>query len=155
LSPGAHTTALRELFEQLLKHGETRRLIVERTAQVDTRYDMPGSDDAAGSHSLLGRWAPDLEFTTPEGKTRTSALMHRAHGVFLDLSEQPRLRETAAKWAGRIDVVTGRVDEAVPASAMLVRPDGYVAWATGADQSREQAESGLVRALTAWFGEPS
>jgi 2-polyprenyl-6-methoxyphenol hydroxylase-like FAD-dependent oxidoreductase len=152
LGPGAHTTALREVFAEMLEHADIKRLIVERTAQVDTHYEMPGE---SGSHPLLGRWAPDLELTTASGNTRVAALMHHARGLFVDLTEQPRLRALAARWSDRVDVVAGRGAGKLPANAMLVRPDGYVAWALSDGEPSERAESRLATTLTTWFGEPT
>jgi hypothetical protein len=153
VAPPAHTTALREVFAEILEHAETKRLIVERTAQVDTHYEMPG-ESSSGSHPLLGRWAPDLELSTSSGSTRVAALMQRARGLFVELTEQPRLRALAARWSDRVDVA-GRGTGKLPAKAMLVRPDGYVAWALFDDEPSEQAEARLAKALTAWFGEPT
>jgi hypothetical protein len=77
LRPGAHTTALREVFGRMLENPDVRRDIVERTAQVDTRYDMRSVD---ATHDLVGRRAPDLGLHTSSGHVRVAQLLHRARG---------------------------------------------------------------------------
>jgi hypothetical protein len=52
--------------------------------------------------------------------------------------------EVATEWRRRIDVVSARCPSGAPADALLIRPDGYVAWA-GA------SSDGLNRALRQWF----
>ena len=149
LRPGAHTTALRELFVSILRHPEARREIVQRTAQVDTRYDM---DEGAGQHPLVGRWAPDLVLRSAGGRTRVSALGSSARGVILLLGEGSNLKRAAAGWADRVDVVSAETEGPPPAPALVIRPDGYVAWAAGGDEAPATQEQGLRRALARWFG---
>jgi hypothetical protein len=63
------------------------------------------------------------------------------------------LASAAAPWRDRINVVAGRpVSEPPPAAAMLIRPDGYVAWAVGPDTG--DLAGGLPEALRTWFGVP-
>jgi hypothetical protein len=77
--------------------------------------------------------------------------MLRARGVLLDLVGCAALGDIAAGWADRVDVVAARCEQPAPAEALLMRPDGYVAWATvGLDRD---ALHGLRRALLTWFGE--
>jgi hypothetical protein len=117
----------------------------------DTRYEMPG----APPHPLLGRFAPDLPLVTAGGPTRVAELMHAARPVLLDLTATPSVRETAAPWKDRVDVIPAH-HPAPPGSggagfdALLIRPDGYVAW-VGTEGA---AERGLCEALSHWFGGP-
>jgi 2-polyprenyl-6-methoxyphenol hydroxylase-like FAD-dependent oxidoreductase len=154
LAPGAHTTALRELFGQLLHVPEVKRHVVERTAQIDTRYAVapPGTEP----HPLAGAWAPDLELTTASGSTRVAHLMHRARGILLDLGDRPHLPAIGSAWADRVDTVSARVaGRSAPAAALLIRPDGYVAWAVDADRDEATADGSLREALEMWFGAPA
>lgn len=79
-------------------------------------------------------------------------LMHRGRGVFLELIPHEDLRDIAAAWKKRIDLVAAKSDPPL-ADALLIRPDGYVAWAVSSADSEEASQSSLVSALKMWFGE--
>nr|BFE73911.1 hypothetical protein GCM10020092_072120 [Actinoplanes digitatis] len=82
-------------------------------------------------------------------KSSTYELLHSGRPVLLDLHADPALRTIAAGWSDRVDTVTAtRHDPAAPATSLLVRPDGYVAWAAAGDDPAV----GLAGALTRWFG---
>jgi hypothetical protein len=76
-------------------------------------------------------------------------LLRAARPVLLVLTEGSDATTAAGGWAGRVDTVTATTPNA-PADALLLRPDGYVAWAGDADDT-----DGLRRALHAWFGQPA
>src|SRR5258706_6028852 len=105
-------------------------------------------------HPLLGRRMPDVDVVTESGSRRVFTLLHDARPVLLDLgpgtfdiSPWASVRRIDARYAGAWELpVLGAV--AAP-TAVLIRPDGYVAWAgDGTDQ-------GLRDALTTWFGPPT
>jgi 2-polyprenyl-6-methoxyphenol hydroxylase-like FAD-dependent oxidoreductase len=149
--PGEHVTALRELFSQLLAQEQTYRFIVEMITGVDVRYEM--GPDRGERQSLLGRWVPNLTLHTERGTTRVADLMHEGKGVFLDIAGRPALQDVAAHWADQIDASTARCYEH-PANldALLVRPDGYVAWVAGSDDGDDESQRALWAALERWFG---
>jgi 2-polyprenyl-6-methoxyphenol hydroxylase-like FAD-dependent oxidoreductase len=149
--PGEHVTALRELVSELLKQEQVFRTIVEMITSVDVHYQM----DAGGRdpHPLLGHWAPDLPLATAAGKTSVPRLMHSGRAVLLDLADRTALRDAAAGWSDRVDVVVARCEEqSAPADAFLIRPDGYVAWVASAQDADDEAELQLRHALATWFG---
>lgn len=152
--PGEHVTALRELFGQLLAHEQTYRFIVEMITGVDIRYEM--GPDIGDRHSLLGRWAPNLALRTERGTTRLAELMHAGKGVFLDIAGRPALRDVVANCAERIDAITARCYER-PANldALLVRPDGYIAWVARPDDRDNESQRALRAAAERWFGPAS
>jgi hypothetical protein len=144
------TNALREIFADLLRMDGPRRRLGAMMSGLDVHYDLgPG-------HPLLGRRMPDLDLVTASGALRTFALLHDARPALLDLGEAGTL--DMAPWSDRVRVVhaayRGRwelpdVGEVSAPSAVLVRPDGYVAWVgTGSGD-------GLADALTTWFGPPA
>ena len=102
---------------------------------------------------LLGRRMPDLDLVTADGRLRVFALLHDARAVLLNLGTpsafdiSPRAQRVLAidaKYPGNWELpVLGQV--AAPA-AVLIRPDGYVAWVG------EGTSTGLRDALTMWFG---
>jgi hypothetical protein len=143
LSPGEHVGALRELVGELLAHEQTLRDVVDRLLGLDIRYHL----DGAPAHPLVGGWAPDLPLRTDNGDTRLAMLMHAARPVLLDLTPDGRLRAAAAGWTDRVQTTMARSDE--PLDGILVRPDGYVAWAAALGG---RDTDGLRQALQAWFG---
>jgi 2-polyprenyl-6-methoxyphenol hydroxylase-like FAD-dependent oxidoreductase len=144
LAPGPEVTALRQVFEELLRSPSNVRHVSDLMSGADTRYDMAG--DGSASHALTGRWLPDLDLDTSDGPTRVAEVMRTARPVLLDLAGHTDLVEVAAGWADRVDTLSAKTPEP-PAEGVLVRPDGHVAWA-GADPD------GLRAALGTWFGEP-
>jgi len=79
--------------------------------------------------------------------TTLARLMRPGRPVLLDLTADRRLSDTAAGWRDRVDIVATTSDE--PLAGLLVRPDGYVAWA------HRDGDDGLPDALGAWFGPPT
>ena len=132
--PGPNITAVRQLLTELFEYPGTRRHVGELMSGAETSYPT------TSAHPLAGRWLPDLALGN--GK-RVAELMRAARPVLLDLGGVDV--SAAAEWAGRVDVVTTTAD--LGAGAVLVRPDGYVAWA-GDDGT------GLRDALHTWFGAP-
>jgi 2-polyprenyl-6-methoxyphenol hydroxylase-like FAD-dependent oxidoreductase len=160
-----YAAALRELFGELMRFAEPLRHLGMIMEGSDVRYEMPNGQ--ARPHPLAGRFAPDLRLDTGAGVTRVAELVRPARGVLLDLSgsgaavgpltgaltAKGALVGAASGWHDRVSVITARpLAPPAPAAAMLIRPDGYVAWAVGADTA--DLADGLPEALRAWFGEP-
>lgn len=144
------TRALRETMAELLELDEPRRRVAADLTGLGIRYDL------GEGHPLLGRRMPDLEVETAAGPQWTSALLHAARPVLLNLGP-PKAIEIAP-WADRVQVIDARYAGAwelpglgavAAPAAVLVRPDGYVAWVGDA------GEAGLREALTTWFGPSS
>jgi 3-(3-hydroxy-phenyl)propionate hydroxylase len=99
---------------------------------------------------------PDLDLVTDGGPRRAFSLLHEARPVLLNLGKPGDL--DIAPWADRVRSIDATYDGpwelpaigAVAApTAVLIRPDGYVAWVG------ESGRTGLVEALTKWFGPPA
>jgi len=150
---GDYAEALRDLFGELMRLPDALRLVGSSMEGSDVRYET-----AAGPgepHPLAGWLAPDLRLDG--GATRVAELVRPARGVLLDLTGAPTSHSAPAKaaepWQDRVSVVAGRpVAQPPPADAMLIRPDGYVAWAAGPDA--DDPARGLPEALRTWFGTP-
>jgi 2-polyprenyl-6-methoxyphenol hydroxylase-like FAD-dependent oxidoreductase len=149
-----YAAALRELFGELMQFAEPLRHVGMIMEGSDVRYQMPNGP----AHPLAGRFAPDLRLDTGGGVTRVAELLRPARGVLLDLGGSGEavggaLAGAASGWRDRVDVTAARpLAQPAPAAAMLIRPDGYVAWAAGPDPAGRA--DGLPGALRAWFGEP-
>ncbi|MFG2498449.1 rifampin monooxygenase [Streptomyces sp. NPDC048441] len=127
--PGA--VALRELFSKLMDFEEVNRYVTGMITAVDIHYDF------GEGHELLGRRMRDVELK----QGRLYELMRDGRGLLLDQTGQL----SVAGWEDRVDHVVD-VSEELDAPAVLLRPDGHVAW-VGEDQR------GLLDALPKWFGE--
>ncbi|QYN32670.1 FAD-dependent monooxygenase [Pseudonocardia sp. DSM 110487] len=145
LSPGPNTTALRSLLTELLDDTTATRRVADLMAGADVRYPARFEGPA---HPLTGRWAEDLPLRVDGRETRVAELLRAARPVLLDLTGRAELIGAACGWTDRVGVVTATTPEP-PADVLLVRPDGYVAWAG------EHHVAGLRQALHAWFGAPA
>jgi 3-(3-hydroxy-phenyl)propionate hydroxylase len=144
------TKALHETMSELLTMDEPRKRYAAMMSGLDIRYDL------GTGHPLLGRRMPDLDLVTESGPRRVFTLLHDARPVLLNLGEPGAF--DIAPWADRVERVDARyaglwelpVIGAVAApTAVLIRPDGHVAWAGGG------TDQGLRDALTTWFGPPN
>ena len=146
-TPDERHRCLHETMAELLALDEPRRRTAAMLTGLDIRYEL------GDGHPLLGRRMPDLDLDTADGPTRVSELLHAARPVLLHLGEPgagglgpwaDRVRSVDAAHDGVWELpVVGVVDAPV---AVLIRPDGYVAW-TGAP-----TDPGLSVALARWFG---
>lgn len=138
-APGPDVEALRALFGELIQQRGVTEHLAHLLAGSDVCYDV--GDD----HPLSGRMVPELLLA--DGR-RLAELLHRGRAVLLDL-DGGAAATVAELWAERVDPITAAAEEP-PAAAMLVRPDGYVAWA--AERFDDAAADALRVALTRWFG---
>ncbi|GAA5217913.1 FAD-dependent monooxygenase [Streptomyces thinghirensis] len=147
---GPEVQPLRDVLGELIAYRDVSRHLAGMVSGLEITYDV-----GTGRHPLLGKRMPHLELVGETRKTSSTELLHAGRGVLLDLEDNHNLRERAAAWAGRVDIVTAAphgVAEDGPlhgTSAVLVRPDGYVAWAAPG------SHHDLSMALERWFGAPS
>jgi 2-polyprenyl-6-methoxyphenol hydroxylase-like FAD-dependent oxidoreductase len=144
------TAAVRDIIGGLLSLDEPRKRIAGMVSGLDIHYDL------GEGHPLLGRRMPDLDLVTADGPCRVFTLLHAARPVLLNLSEPGAFDVTP--WTGRVQLVEATyagewelpvLGEVAAPSAVLIRPDGYVAWAG------DHTDPGLPDALTTWFGPPA
>jgi 2-polyprenyl-6-methoxyphenol hydroxylase-like FAD-dependent oxidoreductase len=164
VGPGPEITALRALFGELLGEPAVVRRIAELIAGSDVTYDMGPT-----TSPLVGRFGPDLGEATTTGTataaatgtaavgtgTAGEATTGTAAGTATTRSGRPllvdntgTLASVAAPWRDRVDVISAPLDGA---TALLLRPDCYVAWASTADKPDTVA---LGEAMTRWFSAP-
>jgi 3-(3-hydroxy-phenyl)propionate hydroxylase len=148
--PDDRTKALSDLVSELLRMDEPRKRLTAEMSGLDVHYDL------GEGHPLLGRRMPDLDLVTADGPLRVFSLLRDARPLLLDLGEPGGV--AAGAWADRVQLLDAKYDGpwelpaigAVDApTAVLIRPDGYVAWVGDVGQA------GLADALTTWFGSPA
>jgi 3-(3-hydroxy-phenyl)propionate hydroxylase len=141
------TEALRDTMSELLSMDEPRKRIAAMMSGLEVHYDL------GEGHPLLGRRMPDLDLVTANGPLRVFTLLHDARPVLLNLGEPGGFEITP--WSDRVQLIDAKyggvwelpVLGAVTApTAVLIRPDGYVAWVG------DLTQLGLADALTTWFG---
>jgi hypothetical protein len=146
-SPDDRHQALRDTMTELLGMDEPRRRIAAMLSGLDIHYDL------GEGHPLLGRRMPDLDLVTAHGGVRVFALLHDGRAVLLNLGKPWAC--DLSPWSDRVLAIDAEHDGdwqlpvlghvAAPA-AVLIRPDGYVAWVG------DGTDTGLRDALTTWFG---
>ncbi len=144
--PDERTKAVVAMLGELVRMDEPRKALAGDMTGLGIRYEL------GEGHPLLGRRMPDLDVITSGGSVRVFSLLHQARPVLLNF-KAPGSIDIGA-WADRVQLVDAKyggtweipVIGVVPAPpAVLIRPDGYVAWAG------DQGQSGLVDALSRWF----
>ncbi|CAN5212746.1 FAD-dependent monooxygenase [soil metagenome] len=139
--------ALRDTLLELLTIDEPRRRIAGMISGLDIHYDL------GEGHPLLGRRMPDLDLDTADGPTRVFNLLHGARPVLLNLGEPGGF--DIESWANRVRLVDAKRDgvwelpvlgEIAAPTAVLIRPDGHVAWAG------DLTDPEPPQALATWFG---
>jgi 2-polyprenyl-6-methoxyphenol hydroxylase-like FAD-dependent oxidoreductase len=145
--PDERTKAMRDTMAELLGMDEPRRRFAAMMSGLDVHYDL------GAGHPLFGRRMPDLDLVTANGPLRVFTLLHDARPVLLNLGEPGGIDITP--WADRVQLIDAAYVGtwelpalgAVPApTAVLIRPDGYVAWVG------DLTQLGLADALSRWFG---
>jgi 2-polyprenyl-6-methoxyphenol hydroxylase-like FAD-dependent oxidoreductase len=148
--PDERTQALRDTIADLLAMDEPRRRFAAMMSGLDIHYDL------GEGHPLLGRRMPDLDLVTASGPLRVFTLLHDARPVLLNLGEPASFDITP--WADRVQLIDAEyvgtwelpaVGAVSAPTAVLIRPDGYVAWVG------DMTQVGLADALTTWFGAPA
>ena len=122
--------AARRLVSELMDFEDVNRYLIEKITAIGVRYDF------GEGHELLGRRLRDVALK----RGHLYGLMRGGRGLLLDQTG----RLSVAGWADRVDVVVD-VSEELDVPAVLLRPDGHVAWA-GEDQQD------LLSQLPRWFG---
>ena len=141
MRPSPSSRALAAVLRDLVDTRDGATYVAERVWGVSLRYDL------GGRHPLVGRSVPDVAMA--DG-TRAGDLLGTGKGLLLDFDARAPLGALAGRWKDRVAYAAGDARERFGLSALLVRPDGVVAWAS--DAAPDPAEAAL--AAFRWFGEP-
>jgi hypothetical protein len=142
MRPTRSTRALEAIIRDLIDTRDGATYFAERVWAVSLRYEL------GDGHPLVGRSAPEFELT--DG-TKLSELLRTGRGLLLDFDLRQPLRALANRWSGRISYVASDAKDRLGVSAVLVRPDGVIAWAGEAAPNEKDASQAAAR----WFGEPA
>ena len=146
----ARTKALGDTLAELLRLDEVRRQVAAEKSGLDIHYHL------GEGHPLLGRRMPDLDLATVNGPLRVYGLLHSGRPALLNLVE-PRGFDLTP-WADRVQLIDAEyagtwdlpaIGAVTAPAAVLVRPDGYVAWVG------DRSQPDLADALSTWFGPPA
>jgi hypothetical protein len=140
--------ALRATMSELLQLDQTRKQYLAMLSGLDIHYDF------GKGHPLLGRRIPDLDLIAANGPLRVYTVLHNARPALLNFGEPGAF--DIAPWEDRVQLLDAKytgiwelpvIGVVTAPGAVLIRPDGYVAWVG------EQTQVGLADALTTWFGQ--
>jgi 3-(3-hydroxy-phenyl)propionate hydroxylase len=139
--------ALADYVAQFLRMDEPRTRMAAEVSGLDLHYNL------GEGHPLLGRRMPDLDLVTGNGTVRVFSLLHAARPVLINFGDAGSFN--IAPWTDRVQLVDAKYSGAwvlpvlgvvAAPTAVLIRPDGYVAWVG------DSTQAGLTDALTMWFG---
>lgn len=141
MRPEPHARAIASVIRDLMKTREGTSYFIEKISGASLHYSLPGD------HPLIGYSTPDLLFA--DG-SRVGDLLHDGIGLLLDLQGRDELHTLSQRWNGLVKYAARQAEDNNNLSTFLVRPDGFVAWATDAEPDM----IALEETLGAWFGRP-
>jgi 2-polyprenyl-6-methoxyphenol hydroxylase-like FAD-dependent oxidoreductase len=138
MRPGPATRALNAIVRDLMNTRDGATYIAGRVWGVFTHYNL------GGDHPLVGHSVPNFEL---EDGARIGELMHDGQGILLDFDRNASLKTLASEYGDRMRYVSGRAKEQLGLSAVLIRPDGFIAWASDSEPN----EQSIRQAVALWF----
>lgn len=147
LRPGPEVTAVRELFAELITNTDAVGRLSDLLSGAENRYTV---DDEA--HPLVGHWVPDFAVAGDDGTRRVAEIARDGRPLLVDLTDGGTVAAAVGDGGGRLGVAVGTAVGEVRATAVLIRPDGYVAWASSQPRPGSGELGELRAALAQWFG---
>jgi 2-polyprenyl-6-methoxyphenol hydroxylase-like FAD-dependent oxidoreductase len=138
MRPTQSSRALAAIVRDLLDTRDGATYFAERVWSVSLRYDL------GDEHPLVGRSCPDFEL---EDGTRLGTRLRDGSGLLLDFGRHASLKALDGLWGDRVRYVASDAKDRLGLSALLVRPDGFVAWASDTTPGPEE----VTRAAARWF----
>jgi len=141
MRPSPNARAMESVMHDLMNTRDGSTYVAERVWSVCLRYDL------GASHPLVGLSTPDFLF---QNGSTVGSLMRQGTGLLLEFGSRSTLQQLAKAWSSRVKYVLDLPEERLGLKALLVRPDGVVAWAC----DEEFVDSNVEVAMTRWFGAP-
>jgi 2-polyprenyl-6-methoxyphenol hydroxylase-like FAD-dependent oxidoreductase len=138
MRPSPQARALNAMIRDLMETRDGATYIAGRVWGVHTHYNL------GGDHLLAGHSVPNFEL---ESGARIGELMHDGLGILLDFDMNASLKTLASEHGDRMKYVSGRAKEQLGLSAVLIRPDGFIAWASDSEPN----EQSIRQAVALWF----
>jgi 2-polyprenyl-6-methoxyphenol hydroxylase-like FAD-dependent oxidoreductase len=138
MKPDQHARALNAIIRDLMNTRDGATYIAGRVWGVGTHYNL------GGDHPMVGHSVPNFEL---EDGTRIGELMHDGQGMLLDFNRNALLKTLALEYGDQIKYISGRAKEQLGLSAALIRPDGFIAWASDSKPN----EQSIRQAAALWF----
>jgi hypothetical protein len=137
-----HARALASVIRDVIATKDGTNYFIEKISGVSMQYDL------GAEHPLAGRSAPDFEF---EDGTRLGDLLHDGRGLLLNFNASESLQALCDGLKNRLRYIASHAKDEKGLAALLVRPDGFVAWAIDAGSEITGAEQSVRQ----WFGAPT
>lgn len=138
MGTGPQGRALHAIFRDLMNTRDGATYFAARVWGVFTYYNL------GGDHPLVGHSVPNFEF---EDGARIGELMHDGQGILLDFERNAALETLTSECSDRMKYVAGRAKERLGLSAVLIRPDGIIAWASDSEPNEQSIREAVAR----WF----
>ena len=139
IRPDPHARALATVIRDLIATKDGTNYFGEKISGIAMHYDF------GGGHELAGRSAPDFEL---EDGNRLGDLLRDGRGLLLNFTANESLKALCGGRQGRLQYLASHAKDEKGLAALVVRPDGFVAWA--ADAGSEAA--GVEQSVQRWFG---
>jgi hypothetical protein len=130
--------ALAAIVRDLIATRDGATYFAERVWGVSLRYDL------GEPHPLVGRSCPDFEL---DDSTRVGTRLREGGGLLLDFGQHEPLKALEGRWGDHVQYVASDAKDRLGLSALLVRPDGFVAWASDTTPRPDD----VTRAAARWF----
>jgi 2-polyprenyl-6-methoxyphenol hydroxylase-like FAD-dependent oxidoreductase len=140
MRPTPATRALADIVRDLVATPDGATYFAGRVRGLGQRYDL------GEIHPLAGRSAPDFGLAHA---TRLGDHLRPGGGLLLDFTADPALADVVARHGERLAYLVADTDDRLGLAALLIRPDGVVAWA--ADEGAADADA-AAQAAALWFG---
>ncbi len=142
MKPDPAARALHAILRDLIGTRDGATYMAERVWGISTHHTLDGE------HPIVGRSVPNFEL---EDVGTVNELMREGHGLLLDFHANTVLKNLADKYDARMKYVSSSAKKTLGLSAVLVRPDGIIAWASDS----EPHEQSLRQAAARWFAPKS
>lgn len=138
MSPGPDARALNAIVRDLMNTREGATYFAGRLWGIHTQYHL------GGGHPLSGYSVPNFEF---EDGAALGEFMQDGQGILLDFERNDSLKILAGDYSGQMKYISGRAKEQLGLSALLIRPDGIIAWASDSEPDINELQKTAAR----WF----